>query len=190
VTTIGIISGGDVRSNPARAAIDHGCMVVLSNSPGQAPLAGLFRDLRPGARPATPADAARAANFATVPIRVATISQVPAEPLAGKAVLDGDGHPAGPGTPGARAGAWRRGRRPAGHQPYEEMHRLGGCWLARGQASGRIPASPASSPARGPLSSPAASQMPGGDPDQARIRPDTEPAEREGDDEGTSVNRR
>jgi len=87
VTTIGIIGSGHVGSNLARAAIDHGYNVVLSNSQGPGSLAELVSGLGPNARAATPAEAAAAADFAIVAIPVTTIDQVPAEPLAGKVVL-------------------------------------------------------------------------------------------------------
>jgi 8-hydroxy-5-deazaflavin:NADPH oxidoreductase len=87
VTTIGIIGSGHVGTNLARAAINHGYTVVLSNSQGPASLAALVSDLGPSARAATPAEAAAAADFAIVAIPITTIDQVPAEPLAGKVVL-------------------------------------------------------------------------------------------------------
>jgi 8-hydroxy-5-deazaflavin:NADPH oxidoreductase len=87
VTTIGIIGSGHVGSSLARAAIDHGYNVVLSNSQGPGSLAALVSDLGPNARAATPAEAAAAADFAIVAIPVTTIDQVPAEPLEGKVVL-------------------------------------------------------------------------------------------------------
>ena len=87
MTTIGIIGSGHVGSSLARAAIDHGYNVVLSNSQGPGSLAALVSDLGPNARAATPAEAAAAADFAIVAIPVTTIDQVPAEPLAGKVVL-------------------------------------------------------------------------------------------------------
>jgi 8-hydroxy-5-deazaflavin:NADPH oxidoreductase len=87
VTTIGIIGSGHVGSNLARAAINHGYDVVLSNSQGSGSLAELVSSLGPAARAASPAEAAAAADFAIVAIPVTTIDQVPAEPLAGKVVL-------------------------------------------------------------------------------------------------------
>jgi 8-hydroxy-5-deazaflavin:NADPH oxidoreductase len=87
VTTIGVIGSGHVGSNLARAAINHGYDVVLSNSQGPGSLAGIVGSLGPTARAASPAEAAAAADFAIVAIPVTTIDQVPAEPLAGKVVL-------------------------------------------------------------------------------------------------------
>jgi hypothetical protein len=87
MTTIGIIGSGHVGSNLAKAAIAHGYDVVLSNSQGPDSLAGLVHDLGPDARAATPEQAAAAGDFAIVAIPLATIDQVPAEPLAGKVVI-------------------------------------------------------------------------------------------------------
>jgi 8-hydroxy-5-deazaflavin:NADPH oxidoreductase len=87
VTTIGIIGSGHVGSNLARAAINHGYNVVLSNSQGPGSLAELVSSLGPKARAASRSEAAATADFAIVAIPVTTIDQVPAEPLAGKVVL-------------------------------------------------------------------------------------------------------
>jgi len=87
MTTIGIIGSGHVGSNLARAAIAHGYDVVLSNSQGPDSLAGLVTELGPKAGAATPAQAAAAGDFAIVAIPLATIDQVPVEPLAGKVVI-------------------------------------------------------------------------------------------------------
>jgi 8-hydroxy-5-deazaflavin:NADPH oxidoreductase len=87
MTTIGIIGGGHVGSNLARAAIAHGYDVVLSNSQRPDTLAGLVRDLGPNARAATPAEAAAAGDFAIVATPIRAISQIPVEPLAGKVVI-------------------------------------------------------------------------------------------------------
>ena len=87
MTTIAIIGSGHVGSNLARAAITHGYDVVLSNSQGPQTLAGLVRELGPKASAATPAQAAAAGDFAIVAIPLATIGQVPVEPLAGKVVI-------------------------------------------------------------------------------------------------------
>jgi 8-hydroxy-5-deazaflavin:NADPH oxidoreductase len=87
MTTIGIIGSGHVGSSLARAAIAHGYDVVLSNSQGPDSLAGLVTELGPKAGAATPAQAAAAGDFAIVAIPLATVDQVPVEPLAGKVVI-------------------------------------------------------------------------------------------------------
>jgi 8-hydroxy-5-deazaflavin:NADPH oxidoreductase len=87
MTTIGIIGSGHVGSNLAKAAIAHGYDVVLSNSQGPKSLADLVSELGPRASAATPAVASAAGDFAIVAIPLATIDQVPVEPLAGKVVI-------------------------------------------------------------------------------------------------------
>ena len=87
MTTIGIIGSGHVGSNLAKATMAHGYDVVLSNSQGPDSLTGLVADLGPGARAATPEEAAAACDFAIVAIPITTVSQVPVEPLAGKVVI-------------------------------------------------------------------------------------------------------
>jgi predicted dinucleotide-binding enzyme len=87
MTTIGILGSGRVGSNLAKAAITHGYDVVLSNTQGPDSLAGLVEELGPRASAATPAKAAAAGDFAIVAIPLATIGQVPVEPLAGKVVI-------------------------------------------------------------------------------------------------------
>jgi 8-hydroxy-5-deazaflavin:NADPH oxidoreductase len=87
MTTIGIIGSGHVGSNLAQAAIAHGYDVVLSNSQGPDSLDGLVKELGPQATAATPAEAAADGDFAIVAIPIATIDQVPVEPLAGKVVI-------------------------------------------------------------------------------------------------------
>jgi 8-hydroxy-5-deazaflavin:NADPH oxidoreductase len=87
MTTIGILGSGHVGSNLAKAAITHGYDVVLSNTQGPDSLAGLIKELGPQASAAGPAEAAAAGDFAIVAIPLATIGQVPIEPLAGKVVI-------------------------------------------------------------------------------------------------------
>ena len=87
MTTIGIIGSGHVGSNLAQAAIAHGYDVVLSNSQGPDSLTGLVKELGSQARAATPAVAAADGDFAIVAIPIATIDQVPVEPLGGKVVI-------------------------------------------------------------------------------------------------------
>lgn len=87
MTTIGILGSGHVGSSLAKAAITHGYDLVLSNTQGPDSLAGLIKELGPQASAARPAEAAAAGDFAIVAIPLATIGQVPVEPLAGKVVI-------------------------------------------------------------------------------------------------------
>lgn len=88
MTTIGFIGSGLIGSQVARKAIEHGYDVVLSNSRGPETLAGLVAELEPGARAATPSEAAAAADIAVVTVPFGSYKSVPVEPLAGKIVLD------------------------------------------------------------------------------------------------------
>jgi 8-hydroxy-5-deazaflavin:NADPH oxidoreductase len=87
MTTIGILGSGNVGRNLAKAATAHGYDVVLSNTQGPDSLTGLVKELGPQASAATPAEAAAAGDFAIVAIPLATIGEVPVEPLAGKVVI-------------------------------------------------------------------------------------------------------
>lgn len=86
--TIGLIGAGNIGSQLARAATAHGHQVVISNSRGPETLQDLVDELGPGARAATPAEAAEAADIAVVTIPLKAIGTVPVEPLAGKIVID------------------------------------------------------------------------------------------------------
>ena len=88
VTTLGLIGSGHIGSQLARLAVQHGYDVVLSNSRGPASLAGLVQELGPHARAATVAEAAAAGDLVVVTIPLHAIDTVPAEPLAGKVVID------------------------------------------------------------------------------------------------------
>ena len=62
--------------------------VVISNSRGPETLTELVADLGPHARAATAAEAAAAGDFAVVTVPLKNIKDIPAEPLAGKIVID------------------------------------------------------------------------------------------------------
>lgn len=92
MTTIGIIGAGLIGSQIARKAVELGCDVVISNSRGPETLAGLVAELGPNARAATPAEAAAAGDFAVVAVPLKNYRDVPAEPLAGKIVIDANNY--------------------------------------------------------------------------------------------------
>ncbi len=92
MTTIGIIGAGNIGSSVARAALAHGYDVVISNSRGPETLADLIADLGRGARAATPAEAAAAADIALVAVPLGRREDVPVEPLAGKVVMDANNY--------------------------------------------------------------------------------------------------
>jgi predicted dinucleotide-binding enzyme len=87
MTTIGIIGSGQVGQNIAKAAIANGYDVVLSNNQGPGSLTGVVKGLGRHASAATPAEAATRGDFAVVAIPIATVDQVPVEPLEGKVVI-------------------------------------------------------------------------------------------------------
>lgn len=88
MTTIGFIGSGKIGSQLARLAVAQGHEVVLSNSRGPETLTELVAQLGPQARAATPAEAAASGDLVVVTVPLAAIDTIPAEPLAGKVVID------------------------------------------------------------------------------------------------------
>ena len=94
MTTIGIIGSGNIGSALAGVSLDAGYDVVLANSRGPQTLTDLVAGLRNGdtaqgsVRAGTVEEAAAAADFAVVTVPLKAVPQVPAEPLAGKVVID------------------------------------------------------------------------------------------------------
>ena len=88
MTTIGLIGSGRIGGTLARLAVAAGYDVVLSNRRGPDTLTELVEELGPHARAATPAEAAGAADIAVVTVPLKAYRDVPAEPLAGKVVID------------------------------------------------------------------------------------------------------
>ena len=86
--TIGLIGSGLIGSSLARLAIAQGHDVVLSNSRGPETLADLVAELGPKARAATAAEAAQAGDIVVVTVPFGRYREVPAQPLAGKVVID------------------------------------------------------------------------------------------------------
>jgi predicted dinucleotide-binding enzyme len=88
VKTIGLIGAGRIGSQIARLAVANGYHVVVSNSRGPETLSGLVQELGPGARAATPEDAARAGDVVVVTIPLKNYRSVPVDATAGKIVID------------------------------------------------------------------------------------------------------
>ena len=86
--TIGLIGAGHIGSQVARLALAHGYDVVISNSRGPETLAALVAELGPGARAATPVEAAKAGDLVVVTVPLKNYRDVPVAPLAGKIVID------------------------------------------------------------------------------------------------------
>jgi len=88
MTTIGFIGAGNIGSTVARLAVDAGYDVVLSNSRGPETLAELIASVGPGARAATPAEAASSGGLVVVTIPLKNIEHLPLDALAGKTIID------------------------------------------------------------------------------------------------------
>ena len=92
MTTIGIIGSGNIGSNVARAAIDHGYDVVIANSRGPESLRDLVAKLGPQASAGTVEDAARAGKMVLIAIPLKRIGDLPVEPFEDKVVLDANNY--------------------------------------------------------------------------------------------------
>lgn len=88
MTAVGFIGSGRIGSTVARLGVAAGHSVVLSNSRGPETLKGLVDELGPLARAVTGAQAATAGDIVVVSIPLRAYRSVPAEPLAGKIVID------------------------------------------------------------------------------------------------------
>ncbi|MGA5299480.1 NADPH-dependent F420 reductase [Nucisporomicrobium flavum] len=88
MTTIGFIGSGNIGGTVARLAVAAGQDVVLSNSRGPETLQDLVGELGPHARAGRPADAAAAGDIVVVTVPFKAYGDAPAEPLAGKVVID------------------------------------------------------------------------------------------------------
>jgi 8-hydroxy-5-deazaflavin:NADPH oxidoreductase len=88
MTTVGLIGSGNIGGTVARLAVAAGYDVVLSNSRGPETLKALVDELGERARAGTPLEAAQAGDIVVVTIPLGAYRSVPAEPLAGKVVID------------------------------------------------------------------------------------------------------
>jgi predicted dinucleotide-binding enzyme len=88
MTTVGIIGAGHIGSALAEGLVARGYDVVIANSRGPETLGDLVARLGERARAATAREAADAADWAVVTVPLKALQDVPAEPLAGKIVLD------------------------------------------------------------------------------------------------------
>src|SRR5512142_2818718 len=86
--TIGFIGSGNIGGTVARLAVAAGYDVVLSNSRGPETLQDLVDELGPHARAATTAEAGAVGDLVVVSVPLHAYDKVPAEPLAGKVVID------------------------------------------------------------------------------------------------------
>ncbi len=88
MTTIGVIGAGHIGSQVARLAVASGYKIVISNSRGPETLTGLVAELGPNARAATVLEAAQSGEIVVVSVPLKNYRAIPAEPLAGKVVID------------------------------------------------------------------------------------------------------
>ncbi len=88
MTTIGLIGSGHIGTAVGQLAVAAGYDVVLSNSRGPQTLTDLAQSLGDRARAGTVEDAATAGDLVVVTIPLHAYASVPAEPLAGKVVID------------------------------------------------------------------------------------------------------
>jgi len=88
MTTVGIIGSGMIGGTVARLSVAAGHKVVVSNSRGPETLQELVAELGPLASAGTAEQAAEAGDLVVVSIPVKAFAEIPAKPLAGKAVLD------------------------------------------------------------------------------------------------------
>lgn len=88
MTTIGFIGSGHIGTAVAKAAIEHGYDVVMSNSRGPETLGDLIKELGPHSRAATSADVASAGDFVVVTVPLKAALSIPVAELAGKIVID------------------------------------------------------------------------------------------------------
>lgn len=88
MTTIGLIGSGHIGSAIAKLAVDHGYDVIVSNSRGPETLVDLVLALGDRARAGTAVEAATEGDIVVVTVPFKAYREVPAEPLAGKIVID------------------------------------------------------------------------------------------------------
>lgn len=99
MTTIGFIGAGSIGGTLAKLAVSAGYDVILSNSRGPETLTGLVAELGERAHAGVPAEAASGGGLVVVSIPLHEYQTIPAEPLAGRIVIDANNyHPARDGT--------------------------------------------------------------------------------------------
>lgn len=87
-TPLGIIGTGAIGGTLARLAVDAGIDVILANSRGPETLTELVEQLGPRVRAATVAEVARDAEIVIAAIPLIAYTDLPADELAGKVVID------------------------------------------------------------------------------------------------------
>ncbi|MFJ9566373.1 NADPH-dependent F420 reductase [Streptomyces fuscichromogenes] len=86
--TLAVIGSGMIGGALAGLAVNAGLHVLVTNSRGPETLAGLVARLGDGARAVTVAEAVEAGDLVAAAIPFKNYAQLPAEPLAGRTVID------------------------------------------------------------------------------------------------------
>ncbi|WP_084038116.1 NADPH-dependent F420 reductase [Demequina sp. NBRC 110053] len=92
MTTIGIIGSGNIGSNVARAAVDHGFEVVISNSRGAQSLDDLVKELGDAAKAGSVEEAISAGELVLVAIPLGSIGNLPVAAFEDKVVMDANNY--------------------------------------------------------------------------------------------------
>ncbi|GIG55187.1 NADPH-dependent F420 reductase [Demequina activiva] len=92
MTTIGIIGSGNIGSNVAKAAVEHGFDVVISNSRGPDTLQDLVSELGDRATAGTTEESIRRGDLVLVAIPLKAIGALPVEPFEDKIVMDANNY--------------------------------------------------------------------------------------------------
>jgi predicted dinucleotide-binding enzyme len=92
MTTLGIIGAGNIGRSVAKAALDHGYDVVISNSRGPETLSDVVDELGAGARAGTVEEAASTGDLVVVAVPLKNYRSVPAAAVGDKVVIDANNY--------------------------------------------------------------------------------------------------
>jgi predicted dinucleotide-binding enzyme len=88
MSTLALIGSGDMGGTVARLAVAAALDVVISNARGLQPLSGLVDELGKRVTAATLEETARVGDWIVLAVPFGAHQRIPAEPLAGKTVLE------------------------------------------------------------------------------------------------------
>lgn len=89
---IGVIGSGMIGSTSSRLFVRAGHEVAIANRRGPQSLGSLAQELGPSVHPMTVAEAAQFGDLVLVAVPFAAIEALPAEPFAGKVVIDANNY--------------------------------------------------------------------------------------------------